>query len=33
MRRTDSVHIRKTELRPEKIFKKLQIFLANQGFL
>jgi hypothetical protein len=30
---TDFVHIRKTELHPQKIFKKTQIFLANQGFL
>lgn len=33
MTRTDSVRLRKTELRPEKIFKKTQLFLANQGFL
>jgi hypothetical protein len=30
---TDSVHLGKTAFRPEKIFKKPQIFLANQGFL
>ena len=33
MMRTDSVRLEKTGFRPEKIFKKTQLFLANQGFL
>ena len=33
MKTTDSVHIRKTELRQQKIFQKPKKTLANQGFL